>query len=63
MVKNPTDGSARFVLGSMDLAAGRFFAARNEFSLLKEAAPQNPHVAAMLAEADKKFLEGAPETR
>ena len=63
VVKNPTDGSSRFVLGSMDLAAGRYFAARNEFSLLKEAAPQNPHVAAMLTEADKKFLEGAPETK
>jgi tetratricopeptide (TPR) repeat protein len=63
VVKNPTDGSARFVLGTVDLVAGRYFAARNEFSLLKEAAPQNPHIANLLAEADKKFLESAPETR
>jgi hypothetical protein len=62
VVKNPTDGSARFVLGCMNFAAGRYFAARNEFSLLKEAAPDTPHVAALLAESDRKFLESAPAT-
>jgi tetratricopeptide (TPR) repeat protein len=60
VVKNSNDGSARFVLGVMDLSSGRYFAARNEFSLLKEAAPQNPHVGNLLAESDKKLLEAVP---
>ncbi len=62
IVRNPNEGSARFVLGFIYLKTGNDFGARNEFALLKEVAGDDPQLKLLLQAAERRFL-GGPETR
>ena len=56
VVKNPTDGEGRFLLGAVLLWSEDPFASRNEFSALREGEWKSPHVEPFLEEAEKRLL-------
>ena len=58
VVKNPTDGEGRFLLGAVLLWSEDPFAARNEFSALIDGEWKSPHVEPFLKEAEKRLLAG-----
>lgn len=56
VVKNPTDGEGRFLLGAVLMWSGDPFAARNEFQALKEGEWKSPHVEPFLKESERRLL-------
>ncbi|NRA96305.1 MAG: hypothetical protein HRU14_08865 [Planctomycetes bacterium] len=58
VVKNPTDGEGRLLLGAVLLWSEDPFAARNEFSALIDGEWKSPHVEPFLKEAEKRLLAG-----
>ena len=56
VVRNPTDGEARFLLGAALFWSGDAFAARNEFRALREGQWTSAHVAPFLKSAEDRLL-------
>lgn len=57
VVRNPTDGEARFLLGAALFWSGDSFGARNEFTALQSGEWTSAHVAPFLKAAESRLLD------